>query len=390
MAWRYRHTVLTLCTFAFFATMVGRLAISPVVPQITESFAISNTVIGLALTGMWTSYALSQFPSGILGDRFGERRIILLAIGGTGVMSFLVAVSPVYVVFVGSVVLLGAFAGLHYSTATTLLSRTYDNIGTAIGIHTIGAPAGGLIAPVVAAWIGTRYGWRPAVAIGTAVTLPVFVLFAWRVKPTEPQRPDEPMRDRFRAGPVVELLSRPPIVFTAVIASAGAFVWQGTASFLPTFLIDYRGLSSTSAGIVFSSYFVVQAAAKPGLGAVSDRYPRDVGVAVSLATSVAGMALFVVGPGLFGIVTALVLVGVGLGMAVTVEPRFMDELSEREQGVGFGLVRTVYLVVSALGSVITGFLADTLGWAAAFLVLASLLAVILVAVLVNYALDLGY
>lgn len=166
MRWHYRHTVLSLCTIAFFVTMVGRLAISPVVPQITDAFAISNTAIGIALTGMWMTYALSQFPSGVLGNRYGERKIILVAVGGTGVMSFLIAVSSVYVIFVICVIGLGAVAGLHYSTATTLLSRTYDNIGTAIGIHTIGAPVGGLIAPTAAAWIGTRYGWRPAVAIG--------------------------------------------------------------------------------------------------------------------------------------------------------------------------------------------------------------------------------
>ncbi|MFC6614711.1 MFS transporter [Halopenitus salinus] len=390
MRWHYRHTVLSLCTLAFFATMVGRLAISPVVPRITDAFEISNTVIGVALTGMWMAYALSQFPSGVLGDRYGERRIILVAVGGTGVMALLVAVSPVYPAFVLCVIALGAVAGLHYSTATTLLWRTYDDIGTAIGIHTIGAPAGGLIAPVAAAWVGTRYGWRPAVAIGAIVAVPVFASFALFVRESEPQRPDEPMRDRMRIGPVLELLSRPTIAFTAVIAGTGAFVWQGVASFLPTFLIAHRGLSATTAGVVFSSYFVVQAATKPLLGALSDNYERDLGVGVSLLTSVAGMALFVVGPGLVGIAAAVVMIGTGLGMAVTVEPRFVDELSEDEQGVGFGLVRTVYLVVSALGSVTTGFLADTVGWSAAFSILSGLLAVILAAVVVNYVLGLGY
>ncbi|MFA9517071.1 MFS transporter [Halopenitus sp. H-Gu1] len=390
MRWHYKHTVLSLCTLAFFATMVGRLAISPVVPQITDAFEISNTVIGIALTGMWMAYALSQFPSGILGDRYGERQVILIAVGGTGVMSLLVAISPVYLVFVLSVIVLGAVAGLHYSTATTLLSRTYDNIGTAIGIHTIGAPAGGLIAPAVAAWIGTRYGWRPAVAIGAVIAIPVFASFAILVRDVEPQRPDQPMRERMQIGPVVELLSRPTIAFTAVIAGAGAFVWQGVASFLPTFLIAHRGLSATTAGIVFSSYFVVQAAVKPALGALSDNYERDLGVGVSLFTSALGMSLFVVAPGLVGIVAAIVMIGTGLGMAVTVEPRFVDELSESEQGVGFGLVRTVYLVVSSLGSVVTGFLADTVGWTWAFLILAGLLAVVLVALIVNYVLELGY
>ena len=390
MNWRYRHTVLALCTLAFFATMVARLAISPVVPAITSDFDISNTVIGISLTGMWLSYALVQFPSGILGDRFGERLIILIAVGGTAVTSALLAISPIFAVFAGCAIGLGAVAGLHYSTATSLLSRTYDNIGTAIGIHTIGAPAGGLIAPIVAAWISVRYGWRWAVAVGAVIAAPVFVLIALRVRSTEPLRPDQPVRERLRIRPVGELLSRPPIVFTAAIASVGAFVWQGTASFLPTFLIDYRGQSATMASLLFSGYFVVQAAVKPGLGALSDRYHRDVAIAVCVITSAAGMILFVVGPGWISVVIGVALVGTGLGMAVAVEPRFMDELSDDEQGLGFGLVRTVYLVIASMGSVTVGFFTDLFGWAISFGILISLLLAVLLAIGVNWLLDLGY
>ena len=89
MSCYYRYTVLILCTFVFFATMVARLAISPIVPAITSDFQISNTAIRIALTGMWLAYALVQFPSGILGDRFGERIVILFALGGTAIMSVL-------------------------------------------------------------------------------------------------------------------------------------------------------------------------------------------------------------------------------------------------------------------------------------------------------------
>lgn len=390
MRWHYRHTVLSLCTIAFFVTMVGRLAISPVVPQITDAFAISNTAIGIALTGMWMTYALSQFPSGVLGNRYGERKIILVAVGGTGVMSFLIAVSSVYVIFVICVIGLGAVAGLHYSTATTLLSRTYDNIGTAIGIHTIGAPVGGLIAPTAAAWIGTRYGWRPAVAIGALVSLPVFVLLYIFMNETTPQNSSDPLHERVQIEPIIELLLRPKIAFTVVIAGSGTFVWQGVASFLPTFLVEYHGLSSTAAGIVFSSYFVIQAITKPALGALSDNYPRDIGISVSLLTSISGMVLFVVGPGHLGIIAAIALIGTGLGMAVTVEPRFVDQLSESEQSIGFGLVRTIYMVVSSLGSVAMGFLSDIFGWAVAFLILSGLLTIIFVTVIVNFVLKLGY
>ena len=390
MRWRYRDTVLALCTLAFFATMVGRLAISPVVPIITEEFAVSNSVVGVALTGMWMAYFASQFPSGILADRFGERPIILVAIGGTAVASVFLALAPVFALFVVGTVVLGGVAGLHYSVATTLLTRTYDEIGTAIGVHNSGGPAAGLIAPPIAAWIGVRYGWRPAVAIGAAMAVPVFVLFAWRVRPTEPRRPDQPMSERLQLEAVLELLSRPQIAFPICLAIAGAFVWQATASFLPTFLVEHRGQSTELAGLVFGGYFVVQAITQVGVGAASDRYGRDIATAGCMVLAAAGFSLLIAVPGTVAIVAAVLLVGTGLGWGAALLPRFMDVLSETERGAGFGLIRTVYGFVGALGSVATGLLADLFGWGFAFGVLAGLLVLVFVALVANWALSLGY
>ncbi len=391
MHWRYRETVLTLCTLAFFATMVGRLAISPVVPLITDEFAVSNSVIGIALTGMWMAYFASQFPSGVLADRFGERPVILIAIGGTAVASLFLSLAPLFTLFVLGTIALGGVAGLHYSVATTLLTRTYDEIGTAIGVHNSGGPAAGLIAPPIAAWIGVRYGWRPAVAIGTAMAIPVFVLFALRVRPTEPRRPDQPVGERlFAFRPLVDLLSRPQIAFPVCLAILGAFVWQATSSFLPTFLAAHRGQSTELAGLVFAGYFVVQATTQVGVGAVSDRYGRDFATAGCMVLAVAGFVLLIGVPGPIALVAAVFLLGTGLGWGAALLPRFMDALSDAERGAGFGLVRSVYGFVGALGSVMTGLLADAFGWGVAFGVLAALLGIVFVALLVNWALSLGY
>ncbi len=390
MRWRYRETVLVLCTLAFFATMVARLAISPVLPAITEEFAVSNTVVGIAMTGLWLAYFLSQFPSGVLADRYGERPVILVAVGGTAVASLLLAISPVFGVFLLSTLTLGAVAGLHYSVATTLLARTYDDIGTAIGVHSSGGPAAGLIAPVVAAAIGVRYGWRPAVAIGVVAAVPVFVLFAWYVESAEPRRPDQPMGDRFDLEAVLELLTRPKIAFTICLAVAGAFVWQATASFLPTFLVDHRGQSTQLAGVVFSAYFVVQAITQVGVGAVSDRYGREIATAGCMLLASVGFVLFIAVPGFLAITAAVILVGTGLGWAAALLPRFIDELSEAERGAGFGLVRSVYGVIGSVGSVATGLFADLFGWAVAFGVLAALLALVVLALALNHVLSLGY
>ncbi len=373
------QTVLAACTLAFFATMAARLVISPVVPSISGEFEVSNAAIGVALSGLWLAYALAQFPSGLLGDRFGERTVILLAVGGTAVASLLLALSPTFPVFVLFTVVLGGVAGLHYSVATTLLSRLFTNTGTAIGIHNAGAPIAGLVAPVAAAYVGSFFGWRYAIALGTVAAVPAAVLVARGIDPVEPRRADEPIRSRVDPGSLFELLSRPPIAGTMGIAVLAAFVWQGTTSFLPTFLIEHREFSEPAAGVVFSASFVVQGLGQPGIGWLSDRIGRDAAMVVCSLAGVAGFALYVLGPGLVSIAVATALVGVAMSWAAAMLPKFLDYMSTQEEGMGFGLVRTTYMVFGASGSVGVGLLADHFGWAIAFLTLSGILAAIVLA-----------
>jgi MFS family permease len=371
--WSYNGAVLGACTLAFFATMAARLAISPVVPAIGDAFAVSNSAIGLALTGMWLAYALAQFPSGLLADRYGERRIILVAVGGTAIASGLLAASPTYAVFLVGTVVLGGVAGLHFSVATSLLTRTLPNTGSAIGIHTAGAPVAGVLVPLAAGAVGVWLGWRWAVALGLVVALPTALLFAAVVRPIEPVRPGESVWSRLRVRPLFELLARPPIALTMGLCVAGAFVWQATASFLPAFLIEYHGYSGAVASALFSAYFVVQGLAQPGLGSLSDRIGRDPAAALAVAIGVVGYVGLVVGPGLWVVSGAVVLAGLAMSWGAALLPKFMDHLGDDERSVGFGLIRSAYMVLGAAGSVVTGAAADLLGWGPAFLGLAVLL-----------------
>ncbi|MFD1634718.1 MFS transporter [Haloplanus ruber] len=388
MHWRYRHTVLALCTLAFASTMLARLVISPVVPDVTGHFDVSTGAVGLALSGMWAAYALTQFPSGILGDRFGERRVILAAVGITAAASLSLSLAPTFAVFAVLTVALGAGAGLHYSVATSLLTKEFDDIGRAIGVHVAGGPLAGLVAPVVATAVAVRFGWRAAIAVGAAVALPAFVAFAWRVKRTPPERPDEAMRDRMAIRPLIAVLSRPPIAFTTLVACLGAFSWQATASFLPTFLVTFRDLPETTAGLLFSAYFVVNGLVQPATGWVSDRIGRDSAATGTMALGVVGYGLLVAGPRI-ALFPAVVCVGVAMTWGAPLQSRFFDTFEADERGAAFGLVRTAYMVLGSTGSVAVGVLSDASGWAAAYGLLVGVTGVALVALLANRVFRLG-
>jgi len=353
--------------------MAARLVISPVVPSIGDAFAVPNGAIGLALTGLWMGYAAAQFPSGLLADRYGERRIILVAVGGTAVASALLAFAPSYPVFLLGTAVLGTVAGLHYSVATSLLTRTTDQIGTAIGIHTAGAPVAGVLVPMAAGAVGAWLGWRWALALGTAFALPVTALVLYTIRPRPPVRPHQSVWSRLRLRPLLNLLRRPPIARTVALSAVGMFVWQATASFLPAFLVAHHGFSAATAGALFSGYFLVQGLTQPGVGALSDRIGRDATASLTIGLGIVGYGLLVWGTGLELAILSVSLAGVSMGWGAALMPKFMDHLDDHERNSGFGLVRTVYMMLGAGGSVVTGIGADLLGWSGAFLGLGLLL-----------------
>jgi len=113
------------------------------------------------------------------------------------------------------------------------------------------------------------------------------------------------------------------------------------------------------------------------MGWLSDRVGRDAAMGGCAVAGVAGYVLYALGSGLGSVVAATVLVGIAMSWGAAMLPKFLDNMSPREEGMGFGLVRTTYMMFGASGSVGVGFLADVLSWRAAFLALAGILGAIL-------------
>lgn len=390
MAWQYKHTVLGLSTVTFVATMVARISISPVVTLITDDFGVSNGTIGIVLTGMWAMYALMQLPSGLLGDRFGERRILLLAMGLTAGSSLLLALSPGIITFSIFSILLGTAAGLHFPVATTLLDKEFENVSHVMGILLMGGPIAGLFVPPLAVYVGQQFGWRAAVLIGLAFTGPTTLLVFFNLQRTTPSQPDIPIRQRLNIGSLTEILARPSIAFTTVIAIIGAFFWQAVVSFLPTFLKVSGGLQPDLVGLLFSLTFIVHGLTQPTIGWLANRIGQELGASIPFSAGVIGFISLVLTDSFLGYILSVSLIGTAMSWGAPIQARFLDRLAIEEKGKGYGLVRTVHMMFGATGSAVVGTISEVLNWNIAFGSLAGITLVALILLLTNKILNLGY
>lgn len=388
--WRYAETVLAIVVAANVAQLGARLVISPVVPDIIATFETSKGVLGLALTGMWVAYALFQFPGGVLSSRFGEKRVLLTAMTLVALGSVLLSRSPSFLAFGVFALMLGAGGGLFFPAAGSLLSRLYENTGQALGTLTAGAAIAGLVAPIVAAAAGVRFGWRVVPLLGAGAAATAWVLLFVRTRQTEPERPGLSIRTELRPGRrQLDILGRPPVAFSIAVTVAGSFAFQAFTSFFPTFLIEFRGFSTEQAGLAFGAMFLLSATAQPLVGRASDTIGRDGAIGGMMFTTAVGFAVVIAAPVFTAILVAFALIGVGMSWFGALNARFMDALREGERGIGFGLIRTVALLLGAPGSVVTGYLADTAGWVPAFGLVAGLLVTSCTLLALNAVFDAG-
>jgi MFS family permease len=368
-----RYLLLAL-SGANFVQIGIRLLLGALVPSLLVYFGTTKSRLGLALTGMWAIYALMQFPSGILADRFSERPLMLAGLLGTIAGTILVGLAPSLLFFGIAVMLLGAGSGLYYSPASSIISRTYADKGGALSVLTASAGLAGLVYPSLGSAIDIRAGWRVSVLLTLAVTIPLLLIAVRTVPSLTPANPDRSLRATLNPSRYRDILFRPGIAYTMLLAIMLSFVYNAYTSFFPTFLVEYRRLDQGMAGLAFGAVFAFSTLSQPVAGRLSDQRSRNFAIGSGVALAFTGLTVLLVVPARLGLLVGVGLLGVGSSWFGPLQARFMDRLEGPERGYGFGLVRTSYILISSLGSVVVGTVAEISGWGLGFGILAVLLA----------------
>src|ERR1700678_2058010 len=77
---RVRHQVVGVLCLMYMITYFARVVISAAAPEIMRQLSLSKIQMGLAFTAFVVPYALFQIPTGMLGDRFGPRKVLAVIV----------------------------------------------------------------------------------------------------------------------------------------------------------------------------------------------------------------------------------------------------------------------------------------------------------------------
>jgi len=149
------------------------LAISPLLPIVMETFAISPAVSGALVSSMWFSNALVQYPAGQFADEFSSPTALVgtqvMLVGGFTAL----VVSEQFTTFAFSVASVGAgFGGFEAAELVHLGFLFDDKHGRAFGIRDAAVNAGSALSTLLAVIFISYASWELAfvpIALGLAV-----------------------------------------------------------------------------------------------------------------------------------------------------------------------------------------------------------------------------
>jgi MFS family permease len=268
---------------------------------------------------------------------------------------------------------LGLGAGLYPTAARALISDHFvEKRGGAFGLHTASGDVGGGLAAGLAVVVLAAATWRVAF-LPVVVVLAVAVVWLHRLgrEGYALRRVDLDVR-----GAAGRLFADADTRRLIGAYACFAFVWQSTASFLPTFLREAKTLSPAVASAGFAGLFLVGAVVKPLSGRIGDRFGKAPVAAGAISLAAGSLALVVLVDGPVAVVAATLPYAAGLmAYPPAMQSYLMDVFPDASMGADLGFARTVYIGLGALGPAYVGFVAERASYRVAFAGLVALLVV---------------
>ena len=290
---QHRNTniwLVILCR-SFQGLTLGGIALF--LPLIRKDLQITFAQGGTLSAASTFIYALMQIPSGYLADRFGAKRVFVIGALGTTVLSLTFGLVTEYWQALLNQGLSGIFRAFLFAPGLALIVRWFppEKRAMAMGLHTIGGVSGNILLDILGPILVAKFDWRFPFFIFPPVGI-VIALILWRTgsdSPTDGQGRKVDIHD------VLKLFRLRLMWICGGIQYVRLAVTQSIAFWLPSLLVDEKGLSLQLTGLIIALRAVLIAPSNILGGYASDRLKNPtLVIALSLIVLMITTALMVV------------------------------------------------------------------------------------------------
>ena len=345
-------------------------AVAAVAPLMVAELQLTWVQLGSLIGLYMLPGAVFALPGGVLGQRFGDRRIVVASLALMVAGGLVTAAAHGFVVAAAGRLVSGAGAVLMNILLAKMVADWFTGreLSTAMGVMLTSWPVGLGIATATLGALATHASWRVAIvatALVAALGL-VLIAFVYRDPPRAADHAAKAAERRVRlSGREIGL------------ATSGGFAWGcfnaslvAIIAFGPGLLISH-GVSLPDAGFVVSLAIWLTMVSVPIGGLLTDRLGRPNLLIVAGSLVAAFFTLLL--PALTHPMLAFCLVGLAIGAPPGALMALLPKAVASERlATALGVYYTTYYVVMAVVQLAAGAVRDVFGSPAAPIVFAAL------------------
>ncbi len=265
----YRWELVLWLWIAFFFNQADRQLFGIVLPALRLDLGLSSVQAGLVASIFTIAFACVIPFSGLAGDTFSRKRIVVLSILVWSVATTLTGFANTLLLLIAvRSIATGVGEAMFAPSAYALIGEQHSETrAQAMALHQTSLYVGVIVTGAVAGYIADHFGWRGAFWIFGAGGIAAAALMQLRIRKVPPA----PVEPGYRFG-ARELFRRPTVFLIAAGLGASVFANVAYLTWMPTFLHERFQLSLANAG--FSSMFYHHAFAFAGVlvgGRFADR-----------------------------------------------------------------------------------------------------------------------
>jgi sugar phosphate permease len=268
-----------LLYLAYMISYVDRAAISLALAQIGKDFNLGASDLGIVISAFFLGYAAMQIPGGWLADRFGSKYVVVIAIAAWSVFTVMTSFAWSLASLIVIRLIFGLTEGAYPSASVKAVTEMFDKPShpKLSALLVSSNYAGSMLAPLIMAPLLIAFGWRHAFEMigfaGVAFALVYFVLVP-RVRSAASSESTAP-QTQVKQASKRELLKNPFLWQLLTVWFGLSCVNKGLDSWMPTYLLQQRGLDLKAVGMLTPIPFLLATIATAIGGWVMTKFFAD-------------------------------------------------------------------------------------------------------------------
>jgi DHA1 family multidrug resistance protein-like MFS transporter len=340
--------------------ILGFAVISPVLPQYALSFSISVAMTGWAVSSFALARLFMDMPAGILADRFGRKRNMIVGLVLIVVFSVVSGTAKTYGLLILGRIGEGLGSALYITSATAWVAEASagEYRGRFMSLYSGLVFAGTAFGPAIGGYSAAHFGlngpffvYAGLVALGLLATVPL-----------KEETPSASTGPRISLGDVRAVLASGSFLLVNSAVFALFFLRAGVRStLLPLYASLNLGLSEEKIGLLMTVAAVVTSLVTFPSGWLSDRVGRKIPIMSCLLLSALAVLLIPFQTNMGTLLAAMAFYGLCTGLQGSIAAWPADVAPNGRLGTAMGVYRVIGDMGFVLGPITATYIAGNTG-----------------------------